>query len=422
MFKKLTLPNGLRIILAPKQDSVATTVLVLVEAGSKYEAKEINGLSHFLEHVCFKGTAKRPRIIDIVGELDAIGAVYNAFTSFEYTGYYAKAEPAKFDTVLDIVSDVYLNPVFNSAEIDKERGVIVDEISMYEDLPMRRVQEFFVELLYGDQPAGRPILGQKEVVKRLTRDDLVLYRSEHYLSQATIVAVAGRINKDEIISKIEAAFSSVATGAKREKVKTIEFQQKPESFVQYKKTDQTHLVLGVRAFDIFDERRYALEVLSDILGGGMSSRLFQRIREEMGVGYYVSTDADILSDHGHFSAAAGVHHEKIDDVLAAILHEFWFLTKELVGQKELDRAKEHFIGNMMLGLETSDALAGFYGGQEIVRREIVAPEEVAKEIRAVTAEEVMAVARDIFQDSRLNLALIGPYEDKERFQKILTLG
>ncbi len=419
-FKKVTLPNGLRILLAPKQDSLATTVLVLVEAGSKYESREINGLSHFLEHMCFKGTQKRPRAIDVASELDAIGASYNAFTSFEHTGYYAKAEPSHLDTVLDVVSDIYVNSAFDAAEIDKERGVIIEEINMYEDLPMRRVQEIFTELLYGDQPAGRPIGGTKDVIHRLVREDFLRYRGEHYLSQATLVVVAGKFDEQVLLPKIETAFRGMTTGPKGEKVKTLESQNGPRALIHFKKTDQTHLVLGVRAFDAFDERRYAAEVLSDILGGGMSSRLFQRIREEMGAAYYIHAESDLLSDHGYFSAAAGVHHEKIDSVIEAVLHEFLLVTRDSVPAEELNRAKEHMIGNLMLGLETSDALAGFYGGQEIIRRDAATPEEIAAKIRRVTAEEVMAVARDVFQNNKLNLAVIGPFEDPDRFQKILT--
>lgn len=422
VFKKTTLPNGLRILLAPNKDSLATTVLVLVEAGSKYEPKEINGLSHFLEHMCFKGTTKRPRVLDIVSQLDGIGGAYNAFTSFEYTGYYAKAEPRHFDMILDIVSDIYLNSVFNPAEINKERGVVIEEINMYEDLPMRRVQEIFSELLYGDQPAGRPILGQKAVIKRLTREDFIKYRSEHYLSQATVVVVAGKFDEKEVLEKIKGAFKGMATGLKGKKVKTIESQDAPRVLARFKKTDQTHLVLGFRAFEIFDKRRYALEVLADILGGGASSRLYQIIREEMGAAYYLNADADLLSDHGHFALAAGVQTEKIEDVVKTALREFLLLTRERVSDEELERAKEHMTGGMMLGLETSDALAGFYGGQEIVSREILTPKEFADKIRKVTAEEIISVARDIFQNNRLNLAVIGPFEDGKKLESLLTLG
>ncbi len=421
MFKKITLDNGLRIITAPMPDSLTTTVLVLVEAGSKYETKEINGISHFLEHMCFKGTEKRPQSIDISSELDSIGAVYNAFTSMEYTGYFAKARAAHFDEILDVVSDIYLNPIFESKEINKERGVIIEEINMYEDLPMQRVQVLFTDLLYGDQPAGWSIAGRKEVIKKLTRNDFLKYHNEHYLAKSSLVLVAGKFNEEEASEKIKKAFTSIKSSAKTPKIKTTEHQNKPEILLKHKKTDQTHLVLGVRAFDIFNKRKYVLEVLADILGGGMSSRLFQKIREEMGAAYYVNASADLLTDHGFLAASAGVDNNKINDVIEATLEEFKKLVEKSVENKELERAKEHLIGNLIIGLETSDCLAGFYGAQEILTREIDTPEEIIKKIQQVKSEEIKAVANDIFHNQKLNLAIIGPFEDKERFGNTLQL-
>ncbi len=421
MYKKITLDNNLRVITVPMPDSLTTTVLILVEAGSKYETKEINGLSHFLEHMCFKGTEKRPKSIEISSELDSIGAVYNAFTGMEYTGYFAKARPEHFDTILDVVSDIYLNQIFEHKEIDKERGVIIEEINMYEDLPMRRVQELFTSLLYGDQPAGWDIAGRKEVIKKLVRDDFVKYRREHYLSQSSLVVVAGKFNEEEVIPKIENVFLGIKSGLKTPKIKTIEYQDRPEIFLKHKETDQTHLILGCRAFDVFDKRRFALEILADILGGGMSSRLFQKIREELGAAYYVSSDADLYTDHGYLTASAGVDHNKINEVIEATLEEFKKLATESVDSKELSRAKEHLIGHLIMGLETSDHLASFYGGQEVITKKLMAPEEIIKKIQVVTSEEIMAVAKDIFQNQKLNLAVIGPFSEKERFEKIVKL-
>src|SRR3990172_6332839 len=246
MLNKIILKNGLRIITIPMKESLTTTVLILVEAGSKYETKEINGISHFLEHMCFKGTEKRPKSIDISSELDAIGANYNAFTSMEYTGYYAKSQPKHFEKILDVVSDIYLHQVFNSSEIDREKGVIIEEINMYEDLPMRRAQELFTSLLYGDQSAGWDIAGKKEIIQKLNRDDFVKYKSAHYLPQATLVIVAGKIDEVEAEEKIKNYFSLIQSGKKNQKIKTEEKQKKPEISLKHKKTDQTHIVLGVR--------------------------------------------------------------------------------------------------------------------------------------------------------------------------------
>ncbi|OGM89879.1 hypothetical protein A3J77_02140 [Candidatus Wolfebacteria bacterium RBG_13_41_7] len=419
MHKKITLKNNLRVISVPMADALTTTVLVLVEAGSEYETKKNNGISHFLEHMCFKGTEKRLSSLDITSELDAIGAAYNAFTSNQYTGYYAKAQPKHFDEILDVVSDVYLNPVFNQREIEKERGVIIEEINMYEDLPMRRVQEFFTNLLYGDQPAGWDIAGRKEIIRRINRNDFIEYQKKHYLGKSTIIVVAGNFNEKEAVKKIENAFSGIKTGKKVQKSKTVERQKSPRIFLKTKETDQAHLVVGVRAFDIFDKRKYAIDLLADILGGGMSSRLFQKLREEMGAAYYVRAEANLLSDHGFLIASAGVDNNKVSEAVKAIAEEFEKLSKEPVKKEELQRIKDRCVGGLIMGLETSDQLAGFYGGQEIITRKIVSPEETIQKVQAVKAEEILAVAKDLFKNNKLNLAIIGPFKEKPRFEQIL---
>lgn len=418
-FQKKTLKNGLRVILVPQPDNLATTFLVLVEAGSKYETKDINGISHFLEHMCFKGTEKRPNALAIAGELDAIGSEYNAFTSQEWTGYFAKAQAKHNDTILDVISDLYLNPVFNVKEVEKEKGVVIEELNMYEDMPQRKVADLFLELLYGDQPAGWDVGGKKEIIQKLTREAVVDYRSQHYVAKATVIVVSGNFEPKKMLAKIEKTFSNIHDGKKFGKIKTVESQTKPQILVKHKESDQTHLILGCRAFDLFDERKYALEILGDILGGGMSSRLFQKVREELGAAYYVKADAELLTDHGFLAVAAGVDHKKIDIVIKAILGELNRVAEGEITKKDLSNAKDHLTGRMLLGLETSDALALFYGGQEILERSISTPSDVAKSIGKVKMEDVIEVAKDIFKDSKLNLALIGPYKDRGQFERIL---
>jgi len=419
-FRRIILDNGLRLILVPQPGNLATTVAVAVEAGSKYETKEINGLSHFLEHMCFKGTKKRPRAIDIASELDGMGANYNAFTSQEMTAYHVKARKESLEKVLDIIADVYLNPVFDPKEIDKERGVITEEINMYEDTPRRRVHDLYMNLVYGDQPAGWDVVGRKEVIARLTREDFVKYRSEHYLAPATTVVVSGGFNEEGIEKEIAGYFSSLKGGRKPGKVPVQESQDKPAELIRTKDSDQTHLVMGFRAFSLFDKHRFALEVLADILGSGFSSRLWQKIREEMGAAYYVGAGADLYSDHGLVSMAAGVDHKKIEEVIKAALGEFARLRDEKVGAAELERAKEHLVGNLFLSLETSDELAFYYGLQEIQHLPILTPAALARELKAVTAEEIQAVARRLFKNESLNLAVIGPFKDKS-FSDILKV-
>jgi len=422
MVKKIILKNGLRIVLAAQKSSPAATALVLVEAGSEYETKNINGLSHFLEHLAFKGTVKRPQLGMIATELDALGSECNAFTSQEYTGYWAKAQKEKLPKILDIVSDLYLNPVFNPQEIEKERGVVIEEINMYEDTPMRRVHDFFMQLLYGNQPAGWNVLGRKEVIRRLKREDFLEYRRRQYVPQATTVVVSGNFDEGKVIKILKNIFGSVKKQPKDSKFKTKEFQKKPAVSAKFKESDQTHLILGVRAFDVFDERRYGLQVLANILGGGMSSRLFRRIREEMGAAYYVRASADLFLDHGYMSVSAGVDHKKVDNVIKAILEEMKRLSDETVGVEELKKAKEHLVGNLFLGLETSDELAGFYGGQEILTRRILEPEDIAAKIQEVDAASVKKIARSLFTDSKLNLAVIGPHRNTDALKKILRFN
>ncbi|TSC82745.1 MAG: Uncharacterized protein G01um101420_103 [Parcubacteria group bacterium Gr01-1014_20] len=419
MHKKLTLKNGLRVILVPQASTLAATVLILVEAGSEYETKNINGLSHFLEHLMFKGTKNRPKRGMIANELDSLGAEYNAFTGGQYTGYYAKVQKEKIAKALDLVSDLYLNPIFIPEEIEKERGVIIEEINMYEDTPMRRVHELFSGLLYGDQPAGWDIAGRKEVIRELKRDQFETYRTKHYVASKTVVVVAGAFQEKNVLGQIKETFGHLKKLPAPKKLKTTEKQSKPELSIKFKESDQSHLVLGVRAFDVFDKRRHALQVLGNVLGGGMSSRLFRKVRDDLGAAYYVKADSDLTLDHGYMSVAAGVDHLKIEIVIKAVLEEMKRLTTELVPEVELQKSKDHLIGNFILGLEGSDDLASYYGGQEIITRKTKEPEEVIKNVKAVRAEEIRAVAKTLFVDRGLNLAVIGPYKESESFRKIL---
>lgn len=419
--RKITLRNGFRLLLIPEEGSTTTTVLLLVEAGSEYETKNMNGISHFLEHMVFKGTTRRPRSSMVAAELDSLGARYNAFTGEENTGYWAKVEGAKAEKALDIVSDLYLNPLFNHEEIDKERGVIIEEINMFEDMPMRRVHDFFKMLLYGNQPAGWDIAGRKEVIRRLTRTDFLQYRAAHYVAPKTVMVVAGNFNETKMVRLVTRLFGNLVRSPRVPKSKTKESQKRPKVVIRRKESDQTHLVLGVRGFTVFDRRRFILQVAADVLGGGMSSRLFRRIREDLGAAYYVHADAEFSLDHGFLAASAGVDHRRIEKVIEIILEEFTRLTRELVPKDELKRVKDHFTGNLLLGLETSDEIAGYYGGQEILTKTLLSPRTLIARIQKVRAEEIRRVARAVFTPANLNLAVIGPYAKTFPFQKILKL-
>jgi predicted Zn-dependent peptidase len=427
-FNRTVFSSGLRVITINMADNPTATVLVLVEAGSNYEIKTENGLSHFLEHLCFKGTTRRPKPIDLSRELDSIGSQYNAFTSQEFTGYYAKSNAKHLAKILDVVSDLYLNPTFPEAEIQKEKGVVIDEISMYEDLPHSDVHTLFAELLYGDQPAGLKITGTKESVRSFTREALIDYRSRHYVASATTIIVAGNfsnaVTESDLHAMIAEKFSGISVAKKHDKSKVVEVQDIPKLALKVRKTDQAHLVLGVRTFDIHDKQTVTTQVLSAILGGGMSSRLFQKLRDEMGVGYYVHSSVDAMTDHGYLAVSTGVDATRSEEVVAAIIAEFIRLKTTPVPEDELAKVKEYMIGNMYLGLESSDSIAEFYGFQELMRRKLLRPEQVADKIRAVTSMDIQDVARKIFIDRKLNLAAIGTFGvgAEERFLSLLKLN
>ena len=422
MFKKIILPNGLRIILIPQKNASAATALVLVGTGSKYEKKEISGISHFLEHLFFKGTSKNPRPIDISEPLDRIGGIYNAFTGEEYTGYFVKADSKHLDLALDMLSDVYLNSKIDPAEIEKERGVIIEEINMIYDNPGHYVQVLWPELLYGDQPAGWNIAGTKESVSKISRQNIVDYLKSQYVAANTVVCVAGGIaDMEQILEKIKKYFSKIKDSNYSKKPPVLETQKSPGLLVRYKETDQTHLCIGVRAYNMFHPKKYAQEVLALVLGGMMSSRLFIRIREELGLAYYISAVSSADTDNGSLFAQAGVDNTKIEKAISAILEEFRKIKDDVVPESELDKAKDNIKGKMALLLETSDSQASFYGMQEMLEKTILTPEEICDKIDEVKAQDLQEVARDIFQPKNLNLALIGPFKDEDKFKKILKL-
>jgi predicted Zn-dependent peptidase len=420
--KKIVLKNGLRILLVPQPENLAATVLILVRAGSEYEVKRQNGVSHFLEHMMFKGTTDRPESGMIAHELTALGAQFNAFTGTEYTGYYAKAQAEKLPKILEIVSDLYLNPLFNEAEIEKERGVIVQELNMREDDLPTHAQQIFDRLVYGDQPAGWAVGGEKAIVRKLGRADFVAYRDRRYVMPGTIVIVAGKFGEAATVAQIKKYFGVMPRRMASAKKRTAERQSAPKIKLYFKESDQAHIVLGFRAFDMFDERRYALQVLADLLGGGMSSRLFTRIREKMGAAYYLWASADLSLDHGLLTISAGADHKRTEEVIKAILEECRALRDVAVSDKELQKTKDHMIGGLVLGLETSDDLAGFYGGQEVLTGGVLSPTVLTERIKKVTARDVQKVAKAILKDKGLNLAIVGPYKNQSTFNKILTIG
>lgn len=406
--------NGLRLITVPMEHTKTVTVLVMVGTGSRYETKEINGISHFLEHMMFKGTEKRPGALDISHELDSIGAEYNAFTSKEYTGYYAKAGAEHFKFVLDVIADIFLNSKLDRAEIDKERGVVIQEINMNFDNPMRHIGDVYEGLVYGDQPLGWDIAGPKENILRIEAEKFREYFNTHYFAKNTVIAVAGHVQAEEVREEVGKYFSRMRERAELFKPVPVTVSQgQPGLKIFHKETDQTHLILGVRGYPIFHPQKEVLKIMAVILGGGMSSRLFTEVREKRGLAYYVGAGADCYLDAGDFSTFAGVENTKLPAAIEVILREYQKIKTEKVSAAELSKAKDYVKGKMAISFESSDDLASFYAGQELLEKTIATPEEKFAKLNRVTVEDIYAAANDIFKPAKLNLALIGPFAEKD---------
>ncbi len=429
---------GLKLLAVPMKNTNTVTALIIVGTGTKYEAKETNGISHFLEHMFFKGTKKRPNNLAISSELDGMGAEFNAFTTKEFTGFWVKSENKNLKSILDIISDMLINSQFSAAEIDRERGVILEEINMYQDSPMYMVEDVFENCLYGDTPAGWNVLGEKENITRLIRDDFIKYVHSQYGSRNTIVCLIGNLGSGEaqvekLVNKYFGADNFKKWGGNfNEKPAVLDKQEQPQAKVHYKETDQAHLALGVRTFGYGRKEKTIVKMISIILGGSMSSRIWSNLRERHGLGYYVHTSNETYSDVGYLVTRAGVKIEEITKAITIILSEYKRMVDSLVEKKELQRTKDLLRGRLALQLETSDNLAEWYGRQAILNHtlsrtakkteKIIAPAEYVKEIEKITVADIRRVAQQIFINQHLNLAIIGPFKDKSKFETILKLN
>lgn len=420
MFIKKILKNNLRLLMVPQEGTETITILVMCRVGSKYETKEISGISHFLEHMLFKGTEKRKKPIDIVESLDEVGGMYNAFTGDEYTGYYAKVDASQFDIALDWVSDIYLNSLIPKKEVEKERGVILEEFNMYLDNPMFYIGEVWKKALYGNQPAGWDTIGTKQTIKSISRNQIVNYMQKHYNTENTLVCIAGKIDEKRMTSEIEKKFKKIQKGEKSEKKKVIEKQKEPNILVHKKKTGQTQLAIGFRGVKINHEDRFKLELLASVLGASMSSRMFTEIREKQGLAYSIKTLYDTDSDTGSLITLGGLDSKKIKQGIKSILNEYRKVKDVLISEKELKRVKGYIKGKTILALESSDAKANFYARQEILKEDILSMKDIFKIIDKISAKDLRDTARKYFINENLNLAIIGPYK-KEEFKNILKI-
>ena len=372
-----------------------------------------------------KGTKKRPTTQQIASEIEAVGGVFNAFTDKEFTGYWVKLPVCHLPLACDILSDMLTNSLLRQEEIERERGVIIEEINMREDVPMTKVAVEFERLLFGDNPMGWDIAGEKETVARISRQDFLEYMRRLYFAKNMVVAVAGGVKLTELteLTKIiENYFGSLQKVSKNItkpiSVEAGEGQKKPRIKLIFKKTEQAHFCLGVPGYSLKDKRRWAAGVLTAILGGGMSSRLFLEIRERRGLAYYVGSEAEFYTDSGFVVSRAGVKIEKIDEAIKITLEEMEKLAKKKVGQKELTKAKEMLKGHLILSLEDSQNVAQRYAHQLILENKIRTPQQALALIDKVTAEDVLRVAKDLFRPEELNLTIVSPFKEEGKFSKI----
>ncbi len=420
-YTRTVLPNGLRVITIPMPSFESATVLVMVGAGSRYETKLNNGISHFLEHMAFKGTEKRPSAMAISSLIDGIGGEFNAFTSKEYTGYYVKAQSNHVELSLDLLSDMLNHSVFDEKEIEKEKGVIIEEINMYEDTPMRNLGDVYERVLYDDTPMGWDTAGTKDVISKVTRNDFVEYMKSLYSADNMTVIVAGGIESDKAEDLVKKYFGGMPQFPTLSALPVKEEQEKPNHFVKEKVTEQVHLALGVRTVALGHPDEHALEVLSTILGGGMSSRLFSEVREKRGLAYYVRTSSDNYTDTGTLVTTAGVDPKRAQDAVKVVLEELEKIKKPgSVTEEELQRAKEYINGHFVMDLEDSRSVAIYFAHQEILEDELYTPAKNIEMINKVTLADIERVAQKYLTEKTLNFAVIGKFE-ADNLESLLKL-
>jgi predicted Zn-dependent peptidase len=422
VYERHTLDNGIRVLTAPMPHAQSVSCFVMLAAGSRYETPETNGIAHFAEHMFFKGTERRPNSRAISSEIDGIGGEFNAFTGKEYTGYYVKCAAETRDTALDVLVDMLRRSLFDPDEIEREKGVIVEEMNMYYDTPRDFIGGVYEELLYGDQPLGWHVIGRKETVRAATRETFLSYVDRWYQPERIVFGIGGRVG-DDLLPRLEELFGDLSgrdTGAPAALAPSSNGGG-PHVRIHHKTSDQAHLVLGVPSLPLAHPDRYALMLLATVLGGGMSSRLFTEVRERRGLAYYVYGVNHSYTDAGSLYSQAGVDIERVDQAVETIVAELRGMAEERVPADELEKARRFAKGRFVLQLESPHGTIMFGIRREVLEGKAEEPDAVLAGLDAVTAEDVQRVARELIADERLNLALIGPFEDEpERFAKLLA--
>jgi predicted Zn-dependent peptidase len=419
-FQRQTLSNGLRVVTAPMDQAQSVTCAIMLAAGSRYETPETNGIAHFAEHMFFKGTENRPTARDISMEIDAIGGEFNAFTGKEYTGYYVKCAAEHRDVALDVLVDMLRHSKFEEEEVDREKGVIIEEMNMYFDTPRDFIGGVYDELLYGDQPLGWDIIGRKETVRGATRQTFMDYLGRWYKPSRMVVGLGGKVG-DDAVERIEQLLGDLPAEETGEPDPVQENGNRNGRVkVHTKQSDQAHICIGVHSYPLEHPYRYALQLLATVLGGGMSSRLFTEVRERRGLAYYVFGINHSYTDAGSLYAQAGVDINRIDTAVETVATELRRVAQEPIPADELEKARSFTKGRFVLQLENPQGLIMYGLRREVLEGQTVDPEDVLAAIDAVKPEDVQRVADDLVaSNDRMHLAVIGPFDDAERFEKLL---
>jgi predicted Zn-dependent peptidase len=414
----MSLGNGVRILTAPMPSAKSVTCVVMFAAGSRYETAETNGIAHFAEHMFFKGTERRPTARDIAGEIDGIGGEFNAFTGKEYTGYYVKCAAETRDVALDVLADMLRRSRFDAEEIEREKGVIIEEMNMYFDTPRDFISGVFEQLLFGDQPLGWDIIGRKETVRGATRETFLGYLDRWYHPERMVIGIGGNIGEG-LVERLEELFGDLAPQATGTPEALIVPGNGASVRLHTKESDQAHLVIGTRSYPVSHPDRYALQLVAGVLGGGMSSRLFTEVRERRGLAYYVFSHANAYVDAGTLYARAGVDINRVDDAVTTIVNELRAIARVPVPHDELEKARAFAKGRFVLSMENPQGVIMYGLRREIMEGGPAEPDEVLAGLDAVTADDVQRVALDIL-GGRLFLAAVGPFEDADRFEALLA--
>lgn len=420
-FTVTTLNDGLKIVHVHMPNSASSTIQVYFGAGSRYEEPPISGISHFLEHMAFKGTKKRPTAREISLAVEGMGGILNAWTSEEATAYWCKLPATRFTEGFEVLSDMLLNSTFPQEEVSREAQVILEEMAREEDNPDQRIFEVFTALIFPDQALGRRVIGTRETVLDVTRDKLFDYINSLYAPNNAVVSIAGPMDQSEVIKTVEKHLSLPERKISRSWEPFVPHKLEKHVALYQKETEQVHMLLGLQTFSREHKQTPILSVLNTILGYGMSSRLFVNVRERKGLAYSVGSGTEYFHDTGLWFAYGGIKREKIDQAIEAIIEELVTLTKEDVVETELNDAKEKVRGRFVMGLETTNALADYYGKQVLLEKEVETPELWLRKIDAVTVEDVRLLAKQLFKVENLNLGMIGPYTDVDHYGTLLKM-